>query len=494
MISGRRRRRRLGEHRSTPVGSGRLTAPGTVGQARRERRRPPRSLSRSGRCAPTTPDGYWCSPPTGVPAPCSTINPIKDYANNDYWYDDTADGPVTATVSPDRWSRASRSMAGLVHVRAAALRHGDHVHHDVVGPDGGGRRSRPTVRRCRSRHDIWPIFARVADYQWTNATALIGHGPAGPGGASHDPVVAARLADNRDENERSETGSSCASTIRALIPARADRPSCRAATRMPRAPSRPTATTCRRCAATTGSTARREADPTTWLAVIPSQYDRLRRWREGDFVDDWPGRASPGCRLRPRSTRSRPPNNPTALTRAALEHTIGAPFYPGIEMTYVVRHPALYSAPFRFADSLSAGDITRWMAMPWQADFFECNTFWWPSARPDDVVPASVYFAAVLAARGAPGYLLTADVSKELSATLPPRLATELVALVGVPLSSASELPGRSARSSARAFEKYGAFLLDRTRQTRLRRRPRCVGGPPPVGAGVGGPTGHPRW
>ena len=27
------------------------------------------------------------------------------------------------------------------------------------------------------------------------------------------------------------------------------------------------------------------------------------------------------------------------------------------------------------------------MALPWQADFLLCKDDWWPTARPDDVVP-----------------------------------------------------------------------------------------------------------
>jgi hypothetical protein len=40
---------------------------------------------------------------------------------------------------------------------------------------------------------------------------------------------------------------------------------------------------------------------------------------------------------------------------------------------------------------LQAGDMTKRMALPWQADFFECNTHWWPSQRPDEVLPLAAY-------------------------------------------------------------------------------------------------------
>jgi hypothetical protein len=417
-------------------------------------------------------------------------HPITDYANNDYWYDDTADGPVTATVV----LTGGRSLP--VDGRAWCMCVPPHFATDITCvttlwdqmEEVAGLADRPTLS---FRHDVWPIFARVADYQWTNATALIGHGPAGQADFA-DPAMAARLADNRPDNRAFRDGIFMRVRDPALIPTK----------RLKRGEPYPIQSAEQAdgyympaMCGDYGFVGTTQADPTTWLAVIPSQYDRLRRWRDGDFVDDWPRTGVAGLPAPPPFDEIPPADQPTALTRAALEHTIGAPFYPGIEMTYVVRHPALYSAPFRFADSLSAGDITRWMAMPWQADFFECNTFWWPAARPDDVVPASVYFAAVLAAQGTPGYVLTAATLKELSTTLPPRLATELVALVGVPLSSASDASWAFGQIiGAEAFEKYGAFLLERTRQTdfvaalggqEVRRQwARGVGGPNDIPAG----------
>jgi hypothetical protein len=52
-----------------------------------------------------------------------------------------------------------------------------------------------------------------------------------------------------------------------------------------------------------------------------------------------------------------------------------------------VRDPKLYAEAFRFDhDVLEPGDVTKYMACPWQADFYECRDDWWPGQRPDDVV------------------------------------------------------------------------------------------------------------
>ena len=76
----------------------------------------------------------------------------------------------------------------------------------------------------------------------------------------------------------------------------------------------------------------------------------------------------------------------SGLTRAALDGGAGQGFCPGIEAGIIVLDQALYVAPFDFRfdhNSVSAGDLTALMAQPWQADFMDCNTEWWPTQRPD---------------------------------------------------------------------------------------------------------------
>jgi hypothetical protein len=98
----------------------------------------------------------------------------------------------------------------------------------------------------------------------------------------------------------------------------------------------------------------------------------LNDWAVGNFDD----------------TPVTPNTNLTAegLTRAALEGAAGQGFCPGIEAGIIVLDKTLYTTPFDFRinhGSVNAGDITGLMAQPWQADFLECNTEWWPTQRPD---------------------------------------------------------------------------------------------------------------
>jgi hypothetical protein len=390
-------------------------------------------------------------------------NPITDYANNDYWYDDTADGPVTAAVE------LSSGRQLPVDGRAWCMCVPPHFATEITClttlwdqmEEVAGLSGRPTLSFT---HDIWPIFARVADYQWTNAAALIGHGPEGQA-SFRDPAVAARLADNSDANGAFRTAIFMRVRNPGLIPnERIDH----------RVESYPDAVGAQAdgyympaMCGDYGLNGPTEADPTTWLTVIPSQYDRLRRWSDGDFENDWPARGAAGLVAAATLEELPVAEQPDALTKAALEHTVGAPFYPGIEMTYIVREPSLYAAPFRFADDLDAGDVTRWMATPWQADFFECNTFWWPSARPDDVVPSSTYLAVVLALQGRPGYLLTSDGLDGLRTKIPDEVAAALAPIVGVPITSVADATWAVGQLVGdAAFEQFGSVVLDAMRET----------------------------
>jgi hypothetical protein len=115
-------------------------------------------------------------------------------------------------------------------------------------------------------------------------------------------------------------------------------------------------------------------------ALTRLQYDTIKNWSEGKFVNDWQGEPQPGD------------ITPEGLTRATLEACIGGALFPGIECGWLLRDVYAFSEPFRLNQAkLEAGDVTKQMSLPWQADFFACQSeeefAWWPSQRPDDVYP-----------------------------------------------------------------------------------------------------------
>ena len=131
----------------------------------------------------------------------------------------------------------------------------------------------------------------------------------------------------------------------------------------------------------------------TPLPLSKVQYGILRLWAEQDHFD--PGAGPPANELLP-----------DQLTRVALEACVGGAFWPGIEASRVLRDVTKFlpNEPFRLAhDKVLPGELTASMALPWQADFFDCawegatqaGLGWWPAQRPDDVLPSSTAAAPV---------------------------------------------------------------------------------------------------
>ena len=114
-------------------------------------------------------------------------------------------------------------------------------------------------------------------------------------------------------------------------------------------------------------------------AVTPLQYKMFKRW------------AGPNDASNPALPASSPPLAVyEKLDRAALEACIGGNLYPGIEASWWMLDKFKYTAPFRLDHtSLKAGDVTSQMAVPWQSDFSACYFYsdyaWWPAQRPDQV-------------------------------------------------------------------------------------------------------------
>lgn len=150
----------------------------------------------------------------------------------------------------------------------------------------------------------------------------------------------------------------------------------------------------------------RTGKPTALFSLTQIQYALLAEWAAGNFLDDWPG-------TEPAIPAPEAPS-PAGLDRAALENCVGGPFFPGIEVSWLVRRSELYKEPFRLDApnapideagtprklgtlTFEAGFFSQQMAQPWQADFFDCHKeefeggdqrqyyyMWWTAQRPDD--------------------------------------------------------------------------------------------------------------
>jgi hypothetical protein len=228
--------------------------------------------------------------------------------------------------------------------------------------------------------DIYPLFARLVELQWVNAGVLRDNGPGTPGDFLQ-PAIIGRLNDptpfaapfRRLLFQAFRDPSSDAVDVATIPPIYGD------------------------------GAAILASAPRQFLTVTATQYQRLARWRDGDFV---PGLPEPGPRTLDEVGIA---NQPATLDRAALEACLGGAFHPGCEMPWTVRVASMYAAPFRLKvrapnerepdwgnaltpaaalapdgplSSNGPGSLTRWMAVPWQTDTAGCRSGYQPRVDP----------------------------------------------------------------------------------------------------------------
>ncbi|KAF8810823.1 hypothetical protein BYT27DRAFT_7209107 [Phlegmacium glaucopus] len=307
--------------------------------------------------------------------------------DNDDWYDTLCDGNVTVTVTPkagnpDKVTKPTSSLKTIVI--AAPPKFTNELYcpgslYDVMedvyerprrlNPDPDPYDCGPVFYDW----DIEPIISGVQLLSWTNLKANEGHGPHKANRFPHELL-----------SDDSEQGLKNNQPLRQSILDRV---------RAPRKTDDPTNTFVRneqaheyympRLGGDSGKSFQSDMpenmdDPNhrdRWSSLTELQYDRLMKWAQGKFKKT-------GTRF------EGPETMPSKLTRAALKWTTGVPLFPGIEMYWVAQLSSMYNlkVPFRFHHKVNAGDLTKGLSLPWQADFFMCNTHWWPHIRPDEIV------------------------------------------------------------------------------------------------------------
>jgi hypothetical protein len=302
---------------------------------------------------------------------------ITNYANNNGWHDDISDGPVTAKVRLKDGRNLEPAASRVLCVPPKFTPEMENIVtlYEVLEFTWFGEDAIP--KSISFTRDVYPILKRIASYPWVNALAYRGHS-AGKGGDFLGEKQLAVLSSNTVINQKAREG-----VFRRIRNPKLDFKSPEAVAEasyafMP--------------ALAGDNNGPKDGDPTQWLRLRPSQYAILQLWSQGKFEADWQGTLATLPSLNDLPVAERP----STLTRAALQPCVGGAFYPGIEMTYVAEDKALFTEPFRLRSDIPPGGITQYMACPWQADFYECNTAWWPVARPDDVVSEEEYIRVVL--------------------------------------------------------------------------------------------------
>ncbi len=271
-----------------------------------------------------------------------TNAPIITFANNNGWHDDVSDGPITASVTLKGSHTPLAALGAWVVV--AAPRFAPPIDspitlYDVllqVAVDKLGLQlpAKPSFTR-----DIYPILQRAIRMKWVTAMAAQSHKTFSSVIPPPGPLAARKAIFDRLKNPNGPGGGDMPMIWSDHYPQPDTQP------------------------------------------LTKTQYHVMQRWRDGNFIKDWAGPAKPAKKI-----------TPAGLDRAALEACVGGAFYPGIEASWFLRDTYPYVEPFRLSHAgLEAGDVTKQLAVPWQADFFDCQredpNVWWPAQRPDDVFP-----------------------------------------------------------------------------------------------------------
>jgi hypothetical protein len=268
----------------------------------------------------------------GASASVPPGKPIVSFANNNRWHDDVADGPVTATITfPGQPARPADAPAWVT----------------VTPPDYA-----PGIGGVVTLYDVATQAAIDAGFLKPDSQ---------PSFSRHILPLILRAATLRFVNQFSLWDS---------VPRN---PADLAQTGAAAAPLR------QKVFDMLISNIAADLDNAIIPDFLATYFDQ---YRQGNFVSD---------------LGAAPPATTAAddLDRAALEACVGLNFFPGIEASLNLRHPAIYSEARRIdhgAAEVFPGFLTEIMAVPWQADFLKCQGQWWPSQRPDFVMtdPANI--------------------------------------------------------------------------------------------------------
>ena len=272
---------------------------------------------------------------------------------NSGWFDDTSDGPVRARVKIANEEDPEEAVSAWVIVGPPDFAHGMEcvvTLYDLARDLAGPFLFRPNRTDVSFVEDIYPVLRRTVYLQWTNASARGWHGD-GEHGNFLAPERFAKMHDRTDES---------ADARRDVLDQLRDPEDLRDSGNMPKLAGN--------------------------LTLTPTQYRCFERWAAGDFKDDWNPDWNPEAPPTTAFADIPVAEQPSALTRAALEACVGGSFKPGIEVGDIVAQADTYEQPFRISRIISPGDLTHNLGVPWQADFNMCNQSWWPSARPVSVL------------------------------------------------------------------------------------------------------------
>jgi len=254
-------------------------------------------------------------------------NGIGNFWGNAGWFDDVADGPVTASITL-RASNTSPPVVGawVITTPPKFAPHQDSptTLYDRVFEAMVGANLATAPASTSYTDDVYPILQRGRDIKWVVNTSA--HGWA-------DPVIA--TADRNAIFGRLRPNSN-----------------------MP---------------------ALNGADP----GLTTLQFAHMERWNNNNFANDWVGVPGPEANVTPAGLDRAALE---ACVGAAFFPGIEAGGKDASNRP--ILDAGNYAEAFRIdAANVAPGTISASMALPWQADFIACGSNWWPVPRPNSVKP-----------------------------------------------------------------------------------------------------------
>ncbi len=330
--------------------------------------------------------------------------PPLDFANNDGWFDDISDGPVSAKVVMNgREIPVDSAWVVVAPPNYAPELKSVRTIYDLLEDMSG------VVGTVSFTKHILPIFERMCGLQWVNEGFAAEFGW-NAGSNFLDPDLLIRLSARKDTNGKSNNDELRRQVFHHF---------------------------------------RNYESNNGWVGLWPwiygdamdvagarersatlgkLQYERLKKWADGDFESDYQPRNTPLGSLECVLVF----DQPAMLTGAALSFCLADAFHPGCELTWAIRQSFSYrdQARFRFNErpvnvpeqdfgeildprvatsyngplrAFGPGDLTRWMAIPWQTDTASCRSGYrdnrmtlrlpsfWPARVPNHVLTKADY-------------------------------------------------------------------------------------------------------
>ncbi len=362
---------------------------------------------------------------------------ITEYANNDGWFDDIADGPVTATITI-KITTANGSKEGVnvgkpftfavdapawvvVGYPRYAPQLVDMITVEDVAYDLAlrkfaadtaiygeapfdGTKEKPSdpeelvLWQNQSQYnqdyypwfwrDIWPILRRPDDFKWVYGFfQFVGadpHRKAPGGGGNLDPEVLSIPPHEGEDPDLRRMRARKREFVYGILRKEGEENDFKATPN----PAQP-AYNPKLMPLMAGDNPISNTLVSKFLRLTDTQLFFLRQWAAGKFINECREQLVP-CK----DGRPIPPDRPLTgeeLDRGSLASAMGGSFCPGAEVTWIIRNPAIYSEPYRLKHSssepvsgslslttdlaagLEPGDLTKYCAVPWQSDFNECS-------------------------------------------------------------------------------------------------------------------------